>query len=54
MDPFVIGDDSFQEVERPKTTNALYLSSLRTPGLMATRSSGCIPTSRRQCLCDRE
>jgi hypothetical protein len=44
MNPFVIGDDSFQEVERLKTTNALTYLPLRTPGLMATQSWGCIHT----------
>ena len=43
MDPFVIGDDSFQEVERLKTTNALYLSSLENAGVDGDPELGVYP-----------
>lgn len=42
-DPFVIGDDSFQEVERLKTTNALYLSSLENAGVDGDPELGVYP-----------
>ena len=48
----MIGDDSFQEVERLKTTNALYLSSLENLEWTETQNWACIPP-RRQCICDR-
>lgn len=43
MNPFVIGDDSFQEVERLKTTNALYLSSLENAGVDGDPELGVYP-----------
>lgn len=43
MDPFVIGDDSFQEAERLKTTNALYLSSLENAGVDGDPELGVYP-----------
>ena len=43
MDPFVIEDDSFQEVERLKTTNALYLSSLENAGVDGDPELGVYP-----------